>query len=284
MFIDTAQASEVAANELLADIVDLFENSSIGLQIVTREGIVKRANRTQRRLAGAPVDDPEAYGGTSLPDLIQEGEWDAIITALEQNGSVNNFHAKLRESNDVTDTWVIDAAAGTDDDADLIWWATRPLLTARLPGANDGSDSATWEAAWRETDVTPFIDGLSLLEQFALVQELDHFFEFLPVAIHEVGSLGTYIRANRFQLEICGCEDGPKAFIGQLATKLYGNESEISEMLAALVDKNPITNYPTTMVRRDGSLTPVVVHSRAVSRKLFKTRCFVFPAAEIAAA
>jgi len=265
-------SNEIEATDRLVEVVDLFENANVGLMLTDRAGTVLRANGAQRRLVAWPSSGSSP--GLPARALFPDAAWELMTTTSAAGHALHNLAVTIRRADGSAQDALLDVNG--EPDGDLLRIVTRPRLQAAVPGPQD-ADAGEWHMQWGQADIAAPAE-LPHNEMSAITQELDDFFEHLPVAIHQVPPTGLTSRANRAQLRMLGCAEDPEKFLGQLPIPFFPVEADLAVMADGLFNWGAIVNYPTTMRRLDGSDVPVVVYSssRVVDGDWRSTRCFCF--------
>ncbi|WP_066072813.1 PAS domain-containing protein [Frankia sp. EI5c] len=276
MPIDATQYAATPAADYLRELVDLFENSNIGIMVTDFNGGVRRANPAQRRLAGWA----DAPGGTgpakpSARTLLGADVWERVTAAAVDGYALHNLPVELRRADGTTASALLDANG--EADGGILRLVTRPAFRGSLPGT-DESDTRVWHEQWSETDVSRFVDELGEDRVTALTKELEDLFELLPVPLHAMARAAEVRRTNQVHLEFLGCADEPDRFVGQNLLSIFAVEEHLIALGGSLTTEKAILNFPTTIRRLDGSLLPMRVYSSAVTRdgEFVGTRCFLF--------
>src|SRR6185437_8355274 len=90
-----ASADETASPRRSSDAIkDFFENSALPMHLVSRDGIIVRANKAELALL---VYSPDEYIGHSIVDLHGE-QWaiDDFLDRLLRGDPINRYRARLR--------------------------------------------------------------------------------------------------------------------------------------------------------------------------------------------
>lgn len=102
----------------------------------------------------------------------------------------------------------------------------------------------------------------------------EDFFENGAVAMHWVDPNGVVIRANNAELALVGCEHDD--YIGQPIFRFHEDPGAIEKLLARLRSGEVVRNFPSVIVRKDGSKRHVLIDSSGYfeNGELVHTRCF----------
>ncbi|CAI7980858.1 conserved hypothetical protein [Frankia sp. Hr75.2] len=274
MPIDVSQYAGVSATDYLLELVDLFENSNIGIMVTGFDGTVRRANRAQHRIADWP-DASSSPSGLSARALLDAATWDRLTATAADGYALHNVPVTVRRADGSTADCLLDVNG--EPDGGMLRIVTRPAFQASLPGP-DSTDASEWHREWDQADVTPLIEPLDEAGVQSLTKELDDLFELLPVPVHAMARTAEVRRTNQVHLRLLGCEDEPARFVGQNLLPIFAVEADLVAMGEAMTGQSGIVNFPTTIRRLDDSLLPMIVYSSMVMRDdaFVGTRCFVF--------
>lgn len=274
-------SSEVgqSISELAAEVVDLWENTTVGLQAVDRDGGVIEANRAQRRLSGwslADTPDAGAVEGAHVPTLIGEGAWRDILDQLDGGRPVRNRLLAVTGAGGAPAEWTVDV--GLAADGGLVW-VTRPVLADAHPGGGPTSAALRWLESCEPLELQGWLGSVGDEQASARVSWVLDFLDRIPVAAHQVALTGALMRVNRAQVEMLGYEDA-SSVVGMSAKKLFPDQDDLDAMEKALFTEGGIVNYRTPVFVEGGSTKPVVVFTsvRTMDGEPKNTRCFVFDA------
>ena len=106
------------------------------------------------------------------------------------------------------------------------------------------------------------------------VTELNDFFENAMVMLHWVNAEGKIIWANKAEMEALGY--AKEEYIGQSVKKFHTDEKIITDILHRLNNLETIQDYPSQLIRKDGSVRDVLISSNVFTKdgKFVYTRCF----------
>ena len=91
------------------------------------------------------------------------------------------------------------------------------------------------------------------------VTELNDFFENAMVMLHWVNAEGKIIWANKAEMEALGY--AKEEYIGQSVKKFHTDEKIITDILHRLNNLETIQDYPSQLIRKDGSVRDVLISS-----------------------
>jgi PAS domain S-box-containing protein len=106
-------------------------------------------------------------------------------------------------------------------------------------------------------------------------QELSDFFDNANVGMHQVGSDGIIVRANRAELEMLGY--AREEYVGHPIAEFHEEREVAGDVLRRLTGGENLVAYPARMRCKDGSLKEVLINSSAAwdeHGRLLYTRCF----------
>jgi PAS domain S-box-containing protein len=111
-------------------------------------------------------------------------------------------------------------------------------------------------------------------------RELTDFFDNASVALHWIGPDGTILRANRAGLDMLGYSRDE--YVGRHASRFHVDRDTIDDLLARLLQGDPVTRFPARMRCRDGSIKKVAIdsHSFRERGRLVHSCCFMFDVTE----
>ncbi|CUU53559.1 hypothetical protein Ga0074812_10157 [Parafrankia irregularis] len=275
MPIDASQYTGVPATDYLLELVDLFDNSNIGIGVTGAGGAIRRANPAFRRLAGWPAVgqvEPSARA------LLGEQTWGRVTAAALDGRALHNLPVTFHRADGSTADALLDVNGEADGAA--LRLVARPAFRGSLPGP-DGTaetDVRDWLGQCDRTDGAPLVEGLDEAGVTALTKELEDLFELLPVPLHGMARTAEVKRTNQIHLEFLGCPDEPTRFVGQNLLAIFAVEADLVALGASLTGVGAILNFPTTIRRLDGSELPMRVYSSTVTRgdDFVGTRCYLF--------
>lgn len=279
----------VLDDEQLQQLEDFFEHAPVGLQLGDVDGVIRRANVAQLELLGC-FDDPTEYEAHPFQGFFAEpAQCRELIARTADGERLNNVEARLIRRDGKPLEVLLDASARiVDGDVRAIRWFTRPLLSETFPnevelwGALSEPGAAPQnQVGYGREEQEPARrrrEGSTPAEKKMLLDELNDFFENGPGGVHFVGFNGHIMRANKAELELLGYLDAPDEYVGHPVRNIHANKAIVEELLRRLVEGLPVINFPARLIRRDGSLQPVVIYSglRLKDGKFENTRCFLF--------
>jgi PAS domain S-box-containing protein len=111
--------------------------------------------------------------------------------------------------------------------------------------------------------------------------DLEDFIENANVGIHWVGTDGTILRANRFELEMLGY--APDEYIGHHIAEFHADREVIDDILARLARGEKLQEYGARLVRRDGTIRDALIDSSVLFRdgRFIHTRCITRDVTEV---
>jgi hypothetical protein len=253
-----------------AQLLDLFNNSSVALLITDGAGTVHLYNKATLNL----------FGPTPLAEPAVATRW---LTPGEYMTRVNDGRPVLNMLVDTPHPGYMAASLAnigfaTIIDEPLAFWAIRPVLGDVLPTAPRpdaglvDSTAPAWIADINESNdqYTPAGDGA-----LELIKAL---YDSCPVALHVIERDGTVNFANWKDEEIVGADIAPNWYVGHHIRRIYADRKVIDDFLGRWDDNSPIINFRADFLN-NGQRQPVVIFSTANSTNdaLANTRCFVFP-------
>ncbi|MDB5413858.1 MAG: signal transduction histidine kinase [Rubritepida sp.] len=219
------------------DLDDFFENSAVGLHIVSGDGTILRANKAELDLLGYA---PEEYIGRPITEFHVDAPVIAdILGRLSGGEKLDRCPARLR-AKDGSTRHVLITSNGRFEDGKLV--NTR-CFTTDITGLREA------EAKQRESDV-----------------RLAATYEAAPVGIAEVDRDGRYLRVNDALCQIMG-----RSREELLATSLIEVRDEEDRYREAELYQRQVSgelpSYTTQKraIRSDGSLSHLDVFSSSVS-------------------
>ena len=158
------------------ELEDFFENSAVGLHIVSGDGIIRRANRAELDLLGYT---PEEYIGRPITDFHADGPViDDILQRLSCGGSLDRYPARVR-AKDGSIRHVLITSNSRFEDGEFV--NTR-CFTVDVTGLREA------EEARRESD-----------------ERLAATYEAATVGIAETDAEGRYVRVNDAFCKLMAC-------------------------------------------------------------------------------
>ena len=117
-------------------------------------------------------------------------------------------------------------------------------------------------------------DVLSAYGKKTDAAELADFFENATVMLHWVNAEGNIIWANKTEMDALGFTK--EEYIGQPIKKFHTDEKIITDILHRLNNLETIQDYPSQLIRKDGSVRDVLISSNVFTKdgKFVHTRCF----------
>ena len=117
-------------------------------------------------------------------------------------------------------------------------------------------------------------DVLSAYGKKTDAAELADFFENATVMLHWVNAEGNIIWANKTEMDALGFTK--EEYIGQPIKKFHADEKIITDILHRLNNLETIQDYPSQLIRKDGSVRDVLISSNVFTKdgKFVHTRCF----------
>ena len=234
--ITAHKALEAAMARASGDLEDFFENSAVGLHIVSGEGIILRANRAELELLGYTADE---YVGRHIaefhadPDTIQD-----ILVCLAQGEMLDRRPARLR-AKDGSIRHVLITSNSRFEDGKFI--STRCFTI-------DVSDLERSERARRES-----------------AERLRATYEAAMVGIAEVDESGRYIRVNDALCRILGRSREQLLALDFLdITHPEDRDAERKQYRRQVTGDQPSYSTAKRAVRGDGTIVHVEVTSSSV--------------------
>jgi PAS domain-containing protein len=272
----TLAPPSVDAIDLLRDLTDLFENASVGLQLLGPDGVIERANRAAHLLSGREPGGSDALAGAAPTTLFTESDWTRLSTYLDQDAVVRGLRVALRQPDGEPRPVLVDANVGVVTGRGVIRAVTRPVLNGQSDGADD-SDLAAWDRRVRAAAAEPLDAPLAVAEPTLTVERLRDFLDNVPVSIHQVSPQGLMVRANREQLRVLGHDREPGGFLGQDATIFYPVADQLQTLAEAFLTGEMLSDYQAVALRADGRHLPVTIYTSPLLEPTeVATRCFLF--------
>ena len=248
----------------LEEFGDFFENAPVGVVVLDHEGVVRYANRVQRRLTRCGDSD---LVGLSLADLLADDAAAASIIAAGNRGEAVHNLRVARSGPDGPTGIVVNAAPGREP---------------RDPGPEiycvmfDADSSSTAAPPQQRQEEGALHDSSP-----AVLEMLVRAFDNAPVGLHIVGADGLVRWANRMELETLGYQDDPEAYLGHHIAEFHADQAVIDDMLDRLVGGRPLVQHRATLLTRAGEHLPVVIYSspRFDGEDFLNTRCYTLGAA-----
>jgi PAS domain S-box-containing protein len=112
-------------------------------------------------------------------------------------------------------------------------------------------------------------------------EELIDFFENATIGLHWVGPDGTILRANRAELELLGYDK--EEYIGRKISEFHVENDVICDILTRLQAGQKLTDYPSSLRCKDGSIKDVLIDSNVMwkDERFIHTRCFTRDVTEL---
>ncbi|HYC73859.1 PAS domain S-box protein [Brevundimonas sp.] len=218
------------------DLEDFFENSAVGLHIVSGDGIILRANKAELALLGYTADE---YVGRHIAEFhADEQTIGEILTCLSHGGTLDRHPARLRAKDGSLRHVLITSNSRFEDGKFL---STRCFTV-------DVTELQQSERALRESD-----------------ERLAATYEAATVGIAEVDESGRYIRVND---ALCGILGRSREQL--LATTLLDithpddRELEREQYQRQVRGEQPSYTTAKRVVRPDGEIAHVEVSSSSV--------------------
>jgi PAS domain S-box-containing protein len=234
--ISAHKAMEDALTRRNKDLEDFFENSAIGLHIVSGDGIIRRANRAELELLGYA---PEEYIGRHVADFhVDAPVIDHILQRLSCGDKLDRYPARLR-AKDGSIRHVLITSNSRFEDGKFV--NTRCFTTdvTGLQAANE---------ARRESE-----------------ERLAATYEAAIVGIAEVDECGRYVRVNDALCDILGRSRDQVLDTDLLDITHPEDRPAEAEQYARQV-RGELTSYTfeKRAVRPDGSIVHLHVSSSSV--------------------
>lgn len=112
-----------------------------------------------------------------------------------------------------------------------------------------------------------------------ILNDLTDWFDGAPIGLTLVDENGLVRRTNPAELELRGFPDHPEEFVGHHIGEFYADANEAEELLEKLAGGATLSEYSTTLARRDGTQQRVLQYlSPRLENGIFKGfRSFTFP-------
>jgi len=234
--ISAHKSLEQAMARTNRDLEDFFENSAVGLHIVSGDGIILRANRAELALLGYTAEE---YVGRHIADFHADEEAiDEILTCLSQGGVLDRRPARLR-AKDGSIRHVLITSNSRFEDGKFV--STRCFTI-------DVSDLERSEKARRDS-----------------AERLRATYQAAMVGIAEVDESGRYVRVND---ALCGILGRSREQL--LATNIFDithpddRDGEREEYLRQVRGDRPTYATAKRALRPDGTEVHVEVTSSSV--------------------
>ncbi|MEW6633685.1 MAG: PAS domain-containing protein, partial [Pseudomonadota bacterium] len=219
-----------------SELEDFFQNAPVALHILTDDGTILRANRTELDLLGYP---PEEYIGRNIREFHADpAAIDDILNRLSRHEKLQQYHARLR-AKDGSTRWV-EITSNTRSAGELV-------LNIR---------SIT-------IDVTDKIPAEELLREHE--QRLALTYESAGVGIVEADAEGRLLRVNGHLCRLLGYTQeellGRPVFDWTYPADVEADRAKYRQQVAGQIKSYMIEKR---FVRKDGSLFWAVVTSSSV--------------------
>ncbi len=234
--ISAHKALEQAMARTNRDLEDFFENSAVGLHIVSGDGIVLRANRAELELLGYA---PEEYIGRPIADFhADEDVIGDILACLSKGETLDRRPARLR-AKDGSIRHVLITSNSRFEDEKFVSTRCFTIDVTRLQES---------ERARRESD-----------------ERLNATYEAATVGIAEVDRSGRYVRVNDALCRILG-RTREQLLSATLFDVTHPDEREAEREIYQRQIDGEQAGYATTkrVVRPDGGVVHVEVSSSSV--------------------
>jgi PAS domain S-box-containing protein len=218
------------------ELEDFFENSAVGLHIVSGDGIICRANRAELDLLGYA---PEEYIGRPITDFHADAPViDDILQRLSCGGSLDRYPARLR-AKDGSIRHVLITSNSRFEDGEFV--NTR-CFTVDVTGLRDA------EEARRQSD-----------------ERLAATYEAATVGIAETDAEGRYVRVNDAFCKLMACSREEATALSLVSITHPEDREREAEQYARQV-RGEIDSYAIEKraVRADGSDLYLHVSSSSV--------------------
>ncbi|OLB74356.1 MAG: hypothetical protein AUI16_14860 [Alphaproteobacteria bacterium 13_2_20CM_2_64_7] len=91
---DSLAFAQMAAQQVRDELDEFFENSAVGLNLLSAEGTILRANRAELQLLGYPAED---YIGRNIREFhVDRNAIDDVFARLRRNEQIDQVPARLR--------------------------------------------------------------------------------------------------------------------------------------------------------------------------------------------
>ena len=217
---------------LLEDYEDFFENGALALHLVSRDGIVLRANRAELDLLGYSAEE---YIGRPISDFHADAKVvDEMLARLAAGEKLVRFPARLR------------ARDGS-------------IKHVQIASSAQFRDGEFLNTRCFTTDVTEVVQARHRLA--CKDQEMRRILEALPAAVYTTDALGKITYFNRAAAELAGREP----VIGEdewcVTFRLFTADGqplphEDCPMAVALKENRPVRGVEAMAQRPDGTMFP----------------------------
>lgn len=114
-------------------------------------------------------------------------------------------------------------------------------------------------------------------------EALRDFIEQAPVGMHKVDAEGTILWANQRELELLGY--AREEYVGRSVLAFHDDPDLPRAVIAKAAQGQPVHGVRSNLVRKDGTLLPVLIDSNGVFQdgKFLRTRCIVRPIEDLVA-
>lgn len=235
--ISAHKVLEKAMTRSNRDLEDFFENSAVGLHIVSGDGLILRANKAELDLLGYTADE---YIGRHIADFHADEEViDEILTCLSRGGTLDRHPARLR-AKDGSIRHVLITSNSRFEDSRFV--STRCFTI-------DVTELHQSERARRESD-----------ERLAATYEAAH------VGIAEVDESGRYVRVNDALCGILG-RSREQLLASDLLEITHPDDRERESEQYQRQVSGELPSYSTAKraMRPDGGVVHVEVSSSSVT-------------------
>jgi two-component system sensor histidine kinase VicK len=106
------------------------------------------------------------------------------------------------------------------------------------------------------------------------IDELTDFIENASLPLHWVNGSGIVIWANQVELDLLGYKK--EEFINQHIGKFHADREVIEDLLARLLNRETLINFPARLKCKNGEIKQVLINSNVLwdGNEFIHTRCF----------
>jgi PAS domain S-box-containing protein len=234
----TAHKQADAANARLAAIVDSSDDAIVGK---TLDGVITSWNGGAEQVFGYAGHEVIGKSVTLLIPVDRHYEENRILERIRRGERVGHYETVRRRK----DGHLIEVSLAVSPVRDT---GGRIIAASKIA-----------------RDIT---------ERKRVERDLSDFFENASVALHWVGPDGVILRANRRELEMLGYDHDE--YVGRHITEFHVDQAAIADILKRLSAGEVISNYPSQLRCKDGSVRDVVIDSSVLweNDRFIHTRCF----------
>jgi PAS domain S-box-containing protein len=234
--------------EAQAQLAAIVESSDDAIVSKNLDGVIQSWNSGAQRIFGWSAEEAVGKPITIIipPDRLEEEQ--KILTRLRAGERVDHFET-VRIAKDGRHVYVSVTISPVRD------------RESRIVGASK------------------IARDITLVKEYE--RRLSDFVENAMVGLHWVGPDGIVLWANRYELDMLGYLK--EEYIGHHIAKFHADKPVIDDMLARLNAGEKLSNYPSRMRAKDGTIRHVLVSScaRFENGQFKNTQCFTRDVTEL---